>query len=544
MSESSKPNRNGHTGLDELRDEVAGGLRYAHTRANANTGKLLEVASFAYAAIELLSEKGLLPLEELDERKKTVAGRLVEKFADQGMGVVYQSPEHDKYSFAGEVRIDCENRLHLCKAACCKLRFALSKQDVEEGIVKWEFARPYLIARGPDGYCQHVDRNTLGCSIHPHRPVPCRAYDCRKDQRIWLDFDQKIPNPRIHEPDWPQGIEASPAGEDAAALQPIRASTTPDAPGKPDGGLFGVVSRFLQEIAARPVFLQYRNRVVMGYGMFLSAGFGLGILYALYLILYRFQRVPPPGLAILGLAFAAYFGSIIVYIAERELAKWLNQSAISTRGHTLYGGILGSLVYWIILYRTDPGSLLFYADCAAPAIALGYAIGKIGCLSYGCCVGRPTQSRLAVRYTAEISKAVGYYELKGVPLAPVQLYEVLMGLGFFVFLSTRPDAAYGTGQVLGWLFLLLGLGRFILLWFRYHFPDERASIQVAVTINLAFVALSIPLLGNTGSHPQSSIAFIPTPADSIPFVWPILVSAIGAALVLCLFGIHSLKADG
>ena len=188
---------NGHKERDKLREEVAGGLRYAHTRANANTGKLLEVASFAYAAIELLAEKGLLPLEELDERKKTVAGRMVQKFADHGMGVVYQNPEYDKYAFESEVRIDCENRLHLCKAACCRLRFALSKQDVEEGIIKWDFARPYLIARGSDGYCQHLNRNTLGCSAHAHRPVPCRAYDCREDKRIWTDFENKIVSPDL-----------------------------------------------------------------------------------------------------------------------------------------------------------------------------------------------------------------------------------------------------------------------------------------------------------------------------------------------------------
>lgn len=197
MSDPMNPNGNGHISRDDLRDEVAGGLRYAHIRANANTGKLLEVASFAYAAIELLAEKGLLPLEELDERKKSVAGRMVEKFADQGMGVVYQNPEYDKYAFESEVRIDCENHLHLCKAACCRLRFALSKQDVEEGIVKWDFAHPYLIARGPDGYCQHLDRGTLGCSIHAQRPVPCRGYDCRNDKRIWADFENKIVSPEL-----------------------------------------------------------------------------------------------------------------------------------------------------------------------------------------------------------------------------------------------------------------------------------------------------------------------------------------------------------
>src|SRR5262245_49702201 len=115
------------------RAEVAGGLRYAHFRADANTRKLLEVASFLYASIDLLNRKGIFDLAELDEHKKQAAANLVEKFSEHGMGVVYQKPEYDKYKFGGAVKIDCESRLHLCHAACCKLRFALSKQDVEEG---------------------------------------------------------------------------------------------------------------------------------------------------------------------------------------------------------------------------------------------------------------------------------------------------------------------------------------------------------------------------------------------------------------------------
>lgn len=188
--------------------EIAGGLRYSHFRANANTGKILEVASFLYAAIDILSRNGLLNLEELDERKKAVAARQVKQFSDRGMGVVYQKPEYNKFTFEGEARIDCENRVHLCRAACCKLRFALSKQDVEEGIVRWDFSAPYLIARGPDGYCQHLDREATCCTIHSHRPVPCRAFDCRKDTRIWLDFEKKTINPEINKADWPACITA------------------------------------------------------------------------------------------------------------------------------------------------------------------------------------------------------------------------------------------------------------------------------------------------------------------------------------------------
>ncbi len=193
MSNTDNPPDHTKTGLTQLRVEISDGLQYTHDRANANTAKLLEVTAFTYAAIELLAAKGIISIEELDERKKIVAGRLMEKFADQGMGVARQEPElGDKYAFQGAVEIDCENRVHLCKAACCRMRFALSKQDVDEGIVRWDFGHPYLIARGFDGYCIHMDRDQRNCSIHSQHPAPCRAYDCRNDKRIWADFDNKV----------------------------------------------------------------------------------------------------------------------------------------------------------------------------------------------------------------------------------------------------------------------------------------------------------------------------------------------------------------
>jgi Fe-S-cluster containining protein len=183
--------------FEQLRRDVTDGLLYTHHRANANTGKTLEVTSFAYALIELLIEKGLLTEEELNERKQKVMERLAEKFRENGMGVVRMEPEHDKYAFEDGVKIDCENRVHLCHAACCRLQFALSRQDVEEGIVKWDFSRPYMIRQSAEGYCIHLERNACRCSVYDNRPVPCRAYDCRNDKRIWADFERKIPNPDL-----------------------------------------------------------------------------------------------------------------------------------------------------------------------------------------------------------------------------------------------------------------------------------------------------------------------------------------------------------
>lgn len=178
--------------LESMRQEFAEGLLYVHSRANANTSKVLEVASFSYALIELLKERGIISIEELDERKKTVGQRLVEKYVDKGMGVALVKDEQDKYEYQNEVSIDCGDRIHLCRAACCRLRFALSIQDVEEGKVKWDLGQPYMIRRVADGYCHHFRRTTYFCGIYENRPITCRAYDCRNDKRIWEDFGNMV----------------------------------------------------------------------------------------------------------------------------------------------------------------------------------------------------------------------------------------------------------------------------------------------------------------------------------------------------------------
>lgn len=195
--------------LPAMYSEVAQGLAYLHNRTNATTGRTLEAASFTYALIELLIEKGLISLDEIDERKKQVSERLLMRFIKHDVGVAIQEPEQDKYTFQQTVKIDCENRLHLCQAACCKMVFPLSYQDIAEGVIKWELSRPYRIAKEADGYCYHFDRQCKGCSVHDQRPIPCRAYDCRNDIRIWLDFENKIVNPKINDSDWPHNLSAA-----------------------------------------------------------------------------------------------------------------------------------------------------------------------------------------------------------------------------------------------------------------------------------------------------------------------------------------------
>ena len=178
-------------------DPITSGLLYTHMRINDTTQRTLQNSAFLFALIEMLDEKGIISIKDLDERKKAVADRLVKKFVEKGIGLLYQSEEEDKYAFEGKSSVPCEERLNTCKAVCCKLPFALSHQDIDEGIVKWEFGRPYVIAHGEDGYCVHLDKTTYKCTLYENRPVPCRGFDCQncKNWKIWKDQEGKQLHP-------------------------------------------------------------------------------------------------------------------------------------------------------------------------------------------------------------------------------------------------------------------------------------------------------------------------------------------------------------
>ncbi|HEY1557484.1 MAG TPA: YkgJ family cysteine cluster protein [Kofleriaceae bacterium] len=110
---------------------------------------------------------------------------------DLGRGVALDTGG-DKYAtpVAGP---NCAELIHLCKARCCAFTFALSSADLDERVIRWDYGKPYSIRqRASDGYCVHNDPATHGCTVHAQRPRVCRAYDCRSDQRIWADFEQRL----------------------------------------------------------------------------------------------------------------------------------------------------------------------------------------------------------------------------------------------------------------------------------------------------------------------------------------------------------------
>jgi Fe-S-cluster containining protein len=172
--------------------EVERGFRFLHTLGMQSKIDIVDLNERVLALIETLISSSHLDLRAFEERRAKVAEREAERMNRQGHVRVMLNDVPDKYALSDLPDIDCEKRLPLCKARCCTLGFPLSVQDLEERVVRWDYGRPYHIRFVESGYCAHNTAKSRSCAIYGQRPAVCRTYDCRKDERIWKDFDRRM----------------------------------------------------------------------------------------------------------------------------------------------------------------------------------------------------------------------------------------------------------------------------------------------------------------------------------------------------------------
>jgi phosphatidylglycerol:prolipoprotein diacylglycerol transferase len=151
------------------------------------------------------------------------------------------------------------------------------------------------------------------------------------------------------------------------------------------------------------------------------------------------------------------------YLAHpSELVSW----SVLTSAGDFYGGFIGGLVASAIFFRRHPRVPFWRAaDVCAPAIALGQAIGRVGCFMAGDDYGRPTTVPWAVRFTDPDAAEIGGAPL-GVPLHPVQLYESAICLVLFFVLVWLGRRRHRDGDIIVAYTLLYAMARFGLEYFR------------------------------------------------------------------------------
>ena len=169
------------------------GLLTIHEQVYRSSREVRRAAHVMFGVVELLVEKGVVAEAEVQPVLDEVYGRLQRSELGRGVGLLVQSGEGSKYDPERTVEVDCEARLPLCKAACCALRPALSAEDLDEGVARWDTGEPYRLRAGAEGSCVHL-AGPRQCGSYAQRPRACRSFTCAIDSRIWKDFEGRIPN--------------------------------------------------------------------------------------------------------------------------------------------------------------------------------------------------------------------------------------------------------------------------------------------------------------------------------------------------------------
>jgi phosphatidylglycerol:prolipoprotein diacylglycerol transferase len=198
-------------------------------------------------------------------------------------------------------------------------------------------------------------------------------------------------------------------------------------------------------------------------------------------------------------------------------------------GLVFFGGIIGAVVTAVVYCRRQRISFLRTSDVMIPSVALGHFFGRLGCLSAGCCFGRPCSVPWAIVMPSGSAAFVGQYQAlqdshpqaalallnagHSLPIHPTELYEATAELLFFgLLLFLRPRKRFH-GQLLAVWLVLYSILRFIVEFYRGDVirgflvevaigpmnrllgidPSEPTLLTTSQTISIAGVILGVVL---------------------------------------------------
>jgi len=158
----------------------------------------------------------------------------------------------------------------------------------------------------------------------------------------------------------------------------------------------------------------------------------------------------------------------------------------SRGGLSWFGGLIGGLGTGLWMLRRRRVSIVPALAAATPAIAVGHAIGRIGCFMVGDDYGRPTNLPWAVAFPEGLPPT-------SVPVHPTQLYEAIALAGVAWALIRWRRKGVADIVVLGRYFVLAGSIRFAIEFIRINLRIV-GPLTLAHLISLALVIAGITLI--------------------------------------------------
>jgi phosphatidylglycerol---prolipoprotein diacylglyceryl transferase len=200
------------------------------------------------------------------------------------------------------------------------------------------------------------------------------------------------------------------------------------------------------------------------------------------------------GFLIIGIAgFAGLVGARLYHVLESPSEFFADPwpQLFSRFGFAWFGGFLGGLIALILLARYLKIPLLEFLDICSPAAAVGYAIGRVGCLLSGDGdYGRPTSLPWGMSFPNGV-----------VPTServhPTPLYEFFIWLAIAAFLWHMGKKSLGLRRTQGETFcaylILTGIARFLIEIIRIN-PRSFLGMSNAQAASVVSVLIGAVLL--------------------------------------------------
>ena len=163
-----------------------------------------------------------------------------------------------------------------------------------------------------------------------------------------------------------------------------------------------------------PVLFRIGELEITSFGVLVAAG----ALVGLWLFSRELRRTGLPSNAVdtgvAGLA-GGLLGAKLLWVVEHLGEEPFTDLLFSRGGMSWFGGFAGGLLagFWLMRRRGLP--VIAVLAAATPALAIGHAIGRLGCFLVGDDYGRPSQLPWAVAFLDGVPPTT-------VPVHPTQLY--------------------------------------------------------------------------------------------------------------------------
>jgi phosphatidylglycerol:prolipoprotein diacylglycerol transferase len=172
-------------------------------------------------------------------------------------------------------------------------------------------------------------------------------------------------------------------------------------------------------------------------------------------------------------------GAKLLWTLEFLGTRPVQDLLFSRGGLSWFGGLIGgvSTGLWILRRRRVP--IVRALAAATPALAIGHAIGRVGCFLVGDDYGRPSDLPWAVAFPEGLPPTT-------VPVHPTQIYESVALVAIAAALLRWRRAGVSDIDVLGRYFVLAGSTRFVIEFVRVNAP---VLGQFTLAQSISFVLL-------------------------------------------------------